>query len=110
MEFPHAVLPISSVSPPASGPQIVRILFWSTPIIYALETIPDLRMLEVILANPLSLNLGQARIWMIDPGAPGLAEVAGSGPVLVSLGIFAGACILGPLAFARVAPRIAERL
>jgi ABC-2 type transport system permease protein len=92
-------------------PPIVRILFWSTPVFYSLETIPDHRMLDVILANPLSLILEQARIWMIDPAAPQVADVAGSaGPVLISLGIFVGACIVGPLAFARAAPRVAEKI
>jgi ABC-2 type transport system permease protein len=92
-------------------PPIVRILFWSTPIIYAIESIPGNRMREIVLLNPLSGILEQARIWMIDPSAPGLAEAAGSStPVLISLGIFLGACVLGPLAFARAAPRVVERL
>jgi ABC-2 type transport system permease protein len=90
---------------------VLRILFWSTPIFYAIDTIPDLRMRDVIVANPLSLIFEQARIWMIDPTAPGVAEAAGSAaPVTIALAIMVGVCVIGPLAFARAAPRVAERV
>lgn len=90
---------------------IIRVLFWTSPVVYAIEVIPDNRMRDAVLANPLSAMLEQARIWLIDPAAPGVADAAGSStPLLIALGIFLGVCILGPLAFARAAPRVAERL
>jgi ABC-2 type transport system permease protein len=89
----------------------IRIGFWITPVFYAIETIPGLRLRDLILTNPLAVIFEQARIWLIDPAAPGVAEVAGSsGPVLVAGVIFFAVCILGPLAFALAAPRVAERL
>lgn len=90
---------------------VMRIAFWITPVFYAVETIPAVRLRDAILTNPLALILEQSRIWMIDSGAPPISQVAGSsGPVLLALGIFLAMCILGPLMFARAAPRVAEQL
>ncbi len=90
---------------------LVRVQFWSTPVLFAVATIPAVRLRDVILINPLSVILAQANIWIIDPNAPGVADVAGSStPVWIALGIFLTVCLLGPVAFARAAHRVAERV
>lgn len=86
------------------------VLLYGSPVLYTVEFVPgDLRY--TFLLNPLALLLEQARKWIIDPGAPGIVEAAGSsfgviGPALV----FVGVCVLGFWAFASRAPHIAEEI
>lgn len=87
-----------------------RALFYASPIFYPIEFVPE-SWRGIIAANPLTPILEQARIWVIDPGAPSLLDAAGSVAVLVlSFAILAGVCILGLRLFEREAPRVAEEL
>ena len=86
------------------------VLFYGSPILYPVELMPSELRFAVII-NPLAPIFELARKWIIDPGAPGLVEVAGStlGAVAPWVGI-AAACIVGLWFFNREAPRIAEEL
>jgi ABC-2 type transport system permease protein len=87
-----------------------RALFYATPVLYPLELVPD-SLRTIIMANPLAPIFEQARVWVIDPAAPGVFEVAVSAPALIlPAAIFAGACVLGLWIFEREAPRVAEEL
>jgi len=90
----------------------LRVLFYATPILYPLDidAIPD-SIRSVIAANPLSPLLEQARIWVIDAGAPSTVELVGgvmgaAVPLLISVVV----CVAGFWLFNREAPRVAEAL
>lgn len=90
---------------------LIRIQFYVTPVLFAIQIIPATRLRGAILVNPLTLILTEANRWMIDPGAPSISEVSGSSePMLIAIGIFAATCIIGPLIFARTATKVAERV
>ena len=87
----------------------VRALFYATPILYPIEAVPE-SFRDVVAANPLASIFEQARIWVVEPGAPTMTDVAGVGALLVSAVIFLGVCIAGLAYFDRAAPRVAEAL
>lgn len=90
----------------------LRVLFYATPILYPLDLdlIPE-SVQEPISANPLTPLLEQARIWVIDGGAPTTVELVG--PVwglLIPLFVGLAVCFAGFWLFVREAPRVAEAL
>lgn len=88
----------------------VRALFYATPVLYAIEIVPE-SLRPIVLANPLTPILEQARIWVIDPSAPSIADVAPSTALVVLPFVIAAlVCVLGLWKFEREAPRIAEDL
>ena len=90
---------------------IARLLFYATPILYAIEFVPE-AFRPVIMANPLAPIFEQARIWVVDPNAPSLVESVGGNPafLLIPAGIFVALVVLGLRVFEREAPRAAEEL
>jgi ABC-2 type transport system permease protein len=90
----------------------LQVLFYATPVIYALETIDvPLSIREIIALNPLAMILQQFRHAVIDPTAPTAADMAGGMEMLaIPLAVIAGAVALGYWYFNRAAPRIAEEL
>jgi ABC-2 type transport system permease protein len=90
---------------------LAQLLFYATPVLYAVEKIDPPGLQKVLLANPLGAILQQARRWLIDPHAQGAAHAIGGFPWwLLPLGLFAGTCAFGLWVFNREAPKIAERL
>ena len=86
------------------------VLFYGTPVLYPLEAVPD-SLREVALLNPLATVLELARIWVIDPSAPGPAELAGGWlGLLPAAAIYIATCVIAVVVFNREAPRIAEEL
>ncbi len=87
-----------------------RLLFYATPILYPIELVPE-SFRAVIAANPLAPLFELTRVWVIDPSAPGPADV-GTGPlgVLIPAVLFAAICGLALWLFDREAPRVAEAL
>jgi ABC-2 type transport system permease protein len=86
------------------------VLFYASPVLYPLDRVPT-PLREVMMVNPLAPLLELARKWIIDPTAPGPAELTSSvllllAPVVVYLAV----CVLASWLFAREAPRIAEEL
>jgi ABC-2 type transport system permease protein len=88
-----------------------QILFYASPILYAIEVIPDRTFQKLIMLNPIGAVLEEFRHVVIDPSAPSAADAAGSAALLlVPAAIVLGALTLGLWVFAREAPRIAEEL
>jgi ABC-2 type transport system permease protein len=85
------------------------ILFYATPILYPIEKVPE-TLQKILMLNPLAPLFELARRWIIDPGAPAPSEIAGVGPVLAAIAIYAGTCALAVWIFKREAPRIAEEV
>ena len=89
---------------------LVTVLFYGTPILYPLEFVPE-KFQELILVNPLTPLFEQARVWIIDPDAPGAVAAADSALFLaIPIAIYVGVCALAVWVFSREAPRIAEEL
>jgi ABC-2 type transport system permease protein len=90
---------------------LTQLLFYATPVLYAIEVVDPKSLQKVLLSNPLSAILQQARHWLIDPSAPGFADaIGGSAWWLLPVGIFFAVCAFGLWIFNREAPKIAERL
>ena len=87
----------------------LRVLFYGSPILYPIEFVPE-SFRSVIALNPLTPILNQARVWLIEPDAPGIVETAGVLPLLGALLIGIGTCVVGLWLFARQAPSVAEAL
>jgi ABC-2 type transport system permease protein len=90
----------------------LQLLFYATPVIYAIETI-DIgeRLRQLLMLNPLAAILEQFRHAVIDPDAPSAAAAAGGTEwLLVPIGLVIAAVTLGWIVFQRAAPRIAEEL
>ena len=88
----------------------VTALFYATPVLYPLEIVPE-AVQQLLALNPLAPIFELARMWVIDPDAPGPAAAAGGAVwLLVPLAIYAGVCAAAVWVFNREAPRIAEAL
>lgn len=86
------------------------VLFYATPVLYPIEVAPD-TLKDVLSLSPLAVIFETARLWIIDPGAPGPVEAAGGyAPLLVPIAIYVAICVLAVWLFRREAPRIAEQL
>jgi ABC-2 type transport system permease protein len=89
---------------------LVTVLFYATPVLYPLEAVPRL-LRDLIMVNPLAPLFELARKWVIDPGAPGPAAVAGGAVrLLPAIAIYIAVCVFAVWLFRREAPRIAEQL
>jgi ABC-2 type transport system permease protein len=89
---------------------LVTVLFYATPVLYPIDRVPD-NLQNWILVNPLSPAFELARKWVIDPSAPGPADVAGGYlPLVPAALIFVATCVYAVWIFNREAPRIAEQL
>ena len=89
---------------------ILQLLFWGTPIIYTIETVPE-RVREVLMLNPLAVAIQQVRHSVIDVRAPSAADAIGR-PILLLVPAFItlGVAALGLFTFSRLAPTVAEDL
>jgi ABC-2 type transport system permease protein len=88
-----------------------QLLFYATPVLYAIEVVDPKALQKVLLSNPVAAILQEARVWLIDPTAPSFVTVMGGFPGwLVPVGIFFATCAFGLWIFNREAPKIAERL
>ena len=89
---------------------LATVLFYGTPVLYPIEVVPE-TLKDVLLINPLTPLFELARMWVIDPTAPGPAEAAGSYALLLpATAIYLGVCALAVWIFNREAPLIAEQL
>jgi ABC-2 type transport system permease protein len=91
---------------------VLQALFYGTPILYVLETLPNERLQHLVITlNPLAAILVQWRHSIIDQHAPNAWEAAGGGArLLIPAAITLGVVVLGFWVFNREAPRIAEEL
>lgn len=89
---------------------IAAALFYATPVLYPIESVPSTYR-DLVLLNPLTPLFEQARKWVIDPNAPGAVNAAGGWTHLIPpVAVFIGICAVGAWYFNREAPRIAEEL
>ena len=89
---------------------LATVLFYGSPLLYPIEVVPD-TLRDFLLINPLTPLFELARVWVIDPGAPGPVEAAGGIDGLVApIAIYVAVCVLAVWVFNREAPRIAEQL
>jgi len=87
------------------------VVFYGTPILYPIESIPDERVQHLLMCNPLACIIQQARHALIDPHAASAAQAIGGAPrLLVPLAIVVAVCAIGYWIFNCSAPRIAEDL
>jgi ABC-2 type transport system permease protein len=90
---------------------LLQVIFYGTPIIYAIETIDHERIRELFMLNPLAAIMQSTRHFVIDPSAPGAAGVAGGRVwLLIPAGLVVFLLVFGLWLFNRRAPRIAEEL
>jgi ABC-2 type transport system permease protein len=93
---------------------VLQILFYASPIFYTVQTIIDkagVSWARLLLANPFSTALQQAKHAVIDPSHVSAGQAFGSQAWLVVPGSIAiGVFALGWVVFRREAPRIAEEL
>jgi ABC-2 type transport system permease protein len=90
---------------------LATVLFYGTPVLYPLDVVHAQVMHDLLLVNPLTPLFELARMWVIDPSAPGPVDAAGGwGLLLVAAAIYIGICALSVWVFRREAPRIAEQL
>jgi ABC-2 type transport system permease protein len=89
----------------------LQVLFYASPILYAVEAIDNGTVRKALMVNPLGAVLQQTRHWLVDSGAPSAATVIGGGErLLAPAGIVLAVVLLGFWYFRREAPRIAEEL
>jgi ABC-2 type transport system permease protein len=89
---------------------ITQMLFWGTPIIYAIETAPD-SVRELMMMNPLATIIEQARHAVIDPSAPSAASsIGGAALLLIPLGIVLALLVASVALYRRAEGTLAERL
>jgi ABC-2 type transport system permease protein len=89
----------------------LQLLFYASPVLYAIEIVPSRTAQELIMCNPVATLLQQSRHWLIDPSAPSAAAaIGGTARLAVPIGIAMVIGILGIWVFRREAPQIAERL
>jgi ABC-2 type transport system permease protein len=89
----------------------IQVLFYASPILYAIEIIPDESVRRGLMLNPLAAAIQQTRDWLVGGDAPSAAEaIGGAERLLVPGALVVGIVLLGLWVFAREAPRIAEEL
>jgi ABC-2 type transport system permease protein len=90
---------------------VLQALFYATPILYVVETLPTDRLQHLMMLSPIAALLTQVRHTFLDPTAPSAAAAAGGGVrLLIPAGLVLGLAVLGFWVFNREAPRIAEEL
>jgi ABC-2 type transport system permease protein len=86
------------------------VLFYGTPVLYPIDVVPA-TLRDVIMLNPLAPLFELARLWIIDPDAPGPVDAAGGVLALLApIAIYVAVCVFAVWVFNREAPRIAEEL
>ena len=88
-----------------------QMLFYAAPVIYAIETIPNVRLQHLIMLNPLAVMIQSVRHFLIDPDAmSAAAAIGGAARLLIPIGIAVAVFVAGYWYFDREAPRMAEEL
>ena len=88
----------------------LQLLFWGTPIIYTIETVPD-SVRELMMLSPLAVAIVQGRHWLVESSTDSAGEaIGGTVRLLVPLAIFLAIVALSWLAYRRAEPRMAEDL
>jgi ABC-2 type transport system permease protein len=91
-------------------PSISRLLFYATPILYPIEVVPEGVLEDLESINPLAPIIAQARVWIIDPTAPGWFTDRGTFAALLPIAIGIAICVAGVIAFSRRARTAGEEI
>jgi ABC-2 type transport system permease protein len=98
---------------------VLQTTFYASPIFYPITAAEKtftvlgahINLAHVMMANPFVALLVQMRHVLIDPRYPSAAEaIGGSAMLLIPIGIWLAAIVVGFMFFDRQAPRVAERL
>jgi ABC-2 type transport system permease protein len=84
-------------------------LFYATPVLYPIELVSG-TLRDIISLNPLAPLFETARMWVIDPDAPGPLAAGGTAALVAAAAIYVLVCVAAVVVFRREAPRIAEEL
>lgn len=88
-----------------------QVLFYGTPVLYPIERLRNPTIEHILMLNPLAVIFQQVRVWVLEPGAPTAAEVAGGKwHLLPAVAIYVAICTFAVWYFQREAPRVAEDL
>jgi ABC-2 type transport system permease protein len=93
---------------------VLQVLFYGSPIFYAIETVqqsaPDW-VAKALMLNPFAAVLQQARHAVVSPEYETAASAIGGAPrLLIPLAIVAAIFAFGYAVFRKAAPRLAEDL
>ncbi|HEY8582133.1 MAG TPA: ABC transporter permease [Capillimicrobium sp.] len=93
---------------------VLQILFYGSPIFYAIETVQATAptwVAKALMLNPFATILQQARHTVISPEYETAAQAIGPNwRLVIPAGIVVGLFVVGYLVFRRAAPRLAEDL
>lgn len=93
---------------------VLQVLFYGSPIFYAVETVQESApgwVAEALMLNPFAAILQQARHAVVSPEYDtAAAAIGGTWRLLVPLAIVAAILVIGYAVFRRAAPRLAEDL
>jgi ABC-2 type transport system permease protein len=88
----------------------LQLLFWGTPIIYTIESVPDSAR-ELLMLNPLAVAIQQGRHWLVPSSTDSAAQaIGGSLRLLVPLALFVAVVVLSYVTFRRAEGHMAEDL
>jgi ABC-2 type transport system permease protein len=92
-------------------PVFTRLLFYGSTVIFPIEFLPSGFLHDVEVVNPLSPIFVQARVWIIDPHAPGWIDASGTALAAIApLLSFAAICVAAVLLFRRASRIVAEEV
>ena len=90
---------------------VLQALFYATPILYVIETLPTAKLQHLLMLSPVAALLTEVRHVFIDPHAPSATAAAGGTlRLLIPIVIVLVLLVVGFWVFNREAPRIAEEL
>jgi ABC-2 type transport system permease protein len=89
---------------------VLQLMFWGTPIIYTIESVPE-NFQEIVMMNPLATLIQQGRHWLVPSSTDSAPQAIGE-PVLllVPLALFVSVVALSLWTFRRAEGRLAEEL
>jgi ABC-2 type transport system permease protein len=89
---------------------IARVLFYGTPILYTVDTIPP-SVRSIVMCNPLSPIFVTVRHYVTGPNDPTALQAAGGwGHLLIPIVLGVSICVFSFWYFVREAPAVAEAL
>jgi ABC-2 type transport system permease protein len=89
---------------------VLQLLFWGTPIIYTIESVPG-SVRELVMLSPLAVAIQQSRHWLVESSTDSAGQaIGGSVRLLVPLAIFIAIVALSYWVYRRNEGRMAEDL
>lgn len=89
---------------------VLQLLFWGTPIIYTIESVPA-SVRELVMLSPLAVAIQQGRYWLVPSSTDSAGQaIGGTVRLLIPIAIFFAIVALSWWAYRRAEPRMAEDL